>query len=523
MKPAVGVLDLASRATEGIRNSAFSGGVDGLSEDRFGIHRYRIPRAFGRQKAVQVYDVPAAAAQYLADMLTAFKSDPRMAVVHHMHTIRKVARPSVCNTLFMQFGDANSQESDDGEEEIKYSILEAWGYSVQNSYIALICPDRLVLAQILPQGGDVLYGRTGGWSSSSSTNNATKKTLGIRFIWSCPAEFIDQLYSDPWGDLIITINTPLYVSGQWNSGYPVVLDEASQDYVILQSLLDQTIGTKLARLHPLLPSSGYLKAGVLKRYSSGYKSLMFMAPTKHIYRIHGNVLYEYSPRRSNQRSDQFSGSTADPADASASVARDAKYAPRDSEEFIHAKILELFDSPVHGLDSTVEGYSETCGLMNDNFLSFVYPLSAITVTRPTPEDNGKQFSISMMRTDGQKMRVLRREEERDRLSEYLKISLQLIFTVASDAEEFKDLLIKHSIMEGKVSDRTPPAALTTEERKRTSRISLMQMRSTGQADLLEASENSILSTLIIPTSGCSPEDTEKIKIEIGKTLSSIRR
>jgi hypothetical protein len=161
--------------------------------------------------------------------------------------------------------------------------------------------------------------------------------------------------------------------------------------------------------------------------------------------------------------------------------------------------------------------------MNDNFLSFVYPLSAITVTRPTPEDNGKQFSISMMRTDGQKMRVLRREEERDRLSEYLKISLQLIFTVASDAEEFKDLLIKHSIMEGKVSDRTPPAALTTEERKRTSRISLMQMRSTGQADLLEASENSILSTLIIPTSGCSPEDTEKIKIEIGKTLSSIRR
>eukprot|EP01036_Dinobryon_divergens_P026996 gene26996-35701_t len=522
LKPAVGVLDLASRATEGIRNSAFSGGVDGSQgEDRFGIHRYRIPRAFGRQKAVQVYDESAAAAQYLADMLTAFKSDPRLSVVHHMHTIRKVARPSVCNTLFMQFGSASSLQSDEGEEEIKYSVLEAWGYSVQNSYIVLICPDRLVLAQILPQGGDVLYGRTGSWSSSSSSSHtiANKKALGVRFIWSCPAECIDQLFSDPWGDLIITINTSLFVTGQWNSGYPVVLDEAAQDYVILQSLLEQTIGSKLARLHPLLPSSGYLKAGVLKRYSSGYKSLMFMAPTRHIYRIHGNVLYEYTPRRSNQRTDQFSGSQADATDAV--VVRES--APRDSEEFIHAKILKLFDSPVHTLDSTVEGYSETCGLMSDNFLSFVYPLTAISVSGPTPEENGKQFSINITRNDGQKMRVLRREEERDRLSEYFKISLQLIFATSNDAEDFKDLLMKHSILEGKLTDVAPSAALTTEERKRTSRLSLMHMRSTGPADLLEASENSILSTLIIPTSGCSPEDTEKIKIEIGKTLSSIRR
>lgn len=448
-----------------------------------------------------------------------------MSVVHHMHTIRKVTRPSVCNTLFMQFGNSSNRQSDEGDEEIKYSVLEAWGYSVQNSYIVLICPDRLVLAQILPQGGDVLYGRTGSWSSASTSShsNAIKKTLGVRFIWSCPSECIDQLFSDPWGDLIITINTSLYVSGQWNSGYPVVLDEAAQDYVILQSLLEQTIGSKLARLHPLLPSSGYLKAGVLKRYSSGYKSLMFMAPTKHIYRIHGNVLYEYTPRRSNQRTDQFSGSSqADGADAVVAT-REAKSAPRDSEEFMHAKILQLFKSPVHGLDSTVEGYSETCGLMSDNFLSFVYPLTAITVTGPTPEDNGKQFSVNITRIDGQKMRVLRREEERDRLSKYLKISLQLIFAASNDAEDFKDLLMKHSISEGKLTDVAPLAALTTEERKRSSRLSLMHMRSTGPADLLEASENSILSTLIIPTSGCSPEETEKIKIEIGKTLSSIRR
>lgn len=487
-------------------------------DDRFGIHRFRIPRAFGRQKVIQVYDEAAAAAQYLADMLTSFKVDPRLSVVHHMHLVRKVTRPAICNTLFLQDTFAESRKSLE-PEETSTPVLEAWGYAVRNSYIVLLCPDRLVLAQILPQGGDVLFGKTASWATA---NGNGKKTLGVRFVWSCPAECIDQLFSDPWGDLTITINTPLCVSGQWNSAYPVVLDESAQDFVVFQSLLEQVIGSKLARLHPICPASGYTKGGIFKRYSSGFKSLIFMAPTKHTYRVYGNVLYEYSPRRSSQRAELLGSAAAD-AD---STAKDAKVAPRDSEEFIHAKILELFQSPGNTLDPTELGYEQLAAsseMLNDNFLSFVYPLVDVTVSGPTPEDNGKQFCISMTRNDGQKMRVLRREEERDRLSEYYKISLQLLFSSVEEADFFKDLLLEHTVSDPEQTDFVPFAPLTVEERKRnTTRLSLMSI-GRGPVDQPEASENSILSTLIIPTSGCDPEVTEKIKIEIGKTLSSIRR
>ena len=121
------------------------------------------------------------------------------------------------------------------------------------------------------------------------------------------------------------------------------------------------------------------------------------------------------------------------------------------------------------------------------------------------------------------MRVLRREEERDRLSEYYKISLQLLFSSVEEADFFKDLLLEHTVSDPEQTDFVPFAPLTVEERKRnTTRLSLMSI-GRGPVDQPEASENSILSTLIIPTSGCDPEVTEKIKIEIGKTLSSIRR
>jgi hypothetical protein len=250
-----------------------------------------------------------------------------------------------------------------------------------------------------------------------------------------------------------------------------------------------------------------------------------MAPTKHSYRVFGNVLYEYSPRRNSPKAD-----TAAAIDVSGEALNNvAKAAPRNSEEFIHAKILELFDSPTVVLDSSVEGYSEmmeTGQLCADNFLSFIYPLAAIVVTGPFAEDNGKQFSINIMRSDGQKMRVLRRDEERDRLSEYHKISLQLLFSSEDDAKFWMDLLNAHTMSHPNPADVTPSAALTVEEKKRgSSRISILNsMGGSMQKNInMEASENSILSTLIIPTSGCNPEITENIKIEIGKTLSSIRR
>lgn len=55
LKPAVGVFDAVSRATEGIRNSAF-GSDPSLVVDS-SLERTRIPRAFGRGHGLLPYDV----------------------------------------------------------------------------------------------------------------------------------------------------------------------------------------------------------------------------------------------------------------------------------------------------------------------------------------------------------------------------------------------------------------------------------------------------------------------------------
>jgi hypothetical protein len=55
LKPAVGVFDLASRAAEGLRNTAY-GGIDPLGNRAlYNVTRSRIPRAFGRGGALHPY------------------------------------------------------------------------------------------------------------------------------------------------------------------------------------------------------------------------------------------------------------------------------------------------------------------------------------------------------------------------------------------------------------------------------------------------------------------------------------
>jgi hypothetical protein len=123
LKPAVGVFDLASRATEGIRNTAFNNANCGdISDDRDGIHRYRIPRSFGRNNSLFIYDINAAAAQYLADCLTFFKTEPRLNVVYHQHINRKIVRSKASDSLFLhnRFISGNSK-SDILPEEVNCS------------------------------------------------------------------------------------------------------------------------------------------------------------------------------------------------------------------------------------------------------------------------------------------------------------------------------------------------------------------------------------------------------------------
>jgi hypothetical protein len=74
----------------------------------------------------------------------------------------------------------------------------------------------------------------------------------------------------------------------------MIADPQAQDYFTLQRLLEETIGGLRARLHPLIPVEGARHTDVLKKYSTGLKSLVF-SPTSRSLRLFGNVLYEYNP------------------------------------------------------------------------------------------------------------------------------------------------------------------------------------------------------------------------------------
>ena len=118
------------------------------------------------------------------------------------------------------------------------------------------------------------------------------------------------------------------------------------------------------------------------------------------------------------------------------------------------------------------------------------------------------------------MRVLRCEEEQEHFTEYLKNNLSLIFTRQEDAYKWKRAVEDQILWNLEEDELIPTGPLTTEERRKQGR-SLMTM-TRGIEDTLPPLDDSILGMLVLPTSGCKAEQTEMIKIEIAKTLSSTR-
>jgi hypothetical protein len=167
--------------------------------------------------------------------------------------------------------------------------------------------------------------------------------------------------------------------------------------------------------------------------------------------------------------------------------------------------------------------------LQDQYLSFVYPLVDITMHGPTPEDGGRFFSISIQRMDNAKMRCLRRDDPNEMLSEYMKSGLSLLFPTKELAMNWR--LAIESRITLRPSDCLPQALLTTEDKKREyGRFLPLPGRSnapTGEKQTLESVmtpvDGSVLGLLVLPTSGCAEKETETIKIEIFKTLSAIRR
>ncbi len=513
LKPAVGVLDFASRATEGLRNTAFN---NHDVEDRYGIHRKRIPRAFGRNGQIALYDARAAAAQYVADSLTFFKPEPRLQVVHHLYIRRKLER----------FRIPGAPVSTETAEELARdaTLREAWGMALNRSYVVLVGHNRVALAELATPEKPAA-----GMTKKTTRRRAVKPR---KFIWSCPANCIEQLFSDPRGDLILSIGNSTLISGTWNNACPVVVDNFAQNYVIFQSLLEQTIGPKRARNQPFVPTEGMIQGDIRKRYSTGLKSFL-MSPTNHTYRLFGNVLYEYSDGASKKQAAKAEAGGATTTATAANSGNDAdkttdtavEPVASKSEFFIDQMISRIFPTDVSPATAaaaapTTKPLKTGDPSVDDMYLSFVYPLVDLYIAGPVQEDNGRSFSITLSRLDGQKMRVLKAEEEQEHLSEYLKNSLSLIFTRQEEAYHWKRQLDTQMLWNLDADELVEAGPLTVEERRKQGR-SLMTM-ARGAEELVIPEMNSILGMLVLPTSGCKSEQTETIKIEIAKTLSSTR-
>ena len=178
-------------------------------------------------------------------------------------------------------------------------------------------------------------------------------------------------------------------------------------------------------------------------------------------------------------------------------------------------------------------------LLQNTFLSYLYPLADLTLSGPNNEENGKYYSIALNRMDNGKLRCLKRDTEDEVFVEYHKTGLSLIFPTYEDAMQWRLAIEEHTILSPE--DCLPVNPLTTEERKKLSNRSSSLMSSSKQqfqqqqqqlqqqqmtSFLLEnvsPTEASILSSLVLPTSGLDANQTESIKIEIAQSMISQKK
>jgi len=570
LKPAVGVFDLASRATEGIRNTAFGS----ESGDREGIFRARIPRAFGRASLLLPYELTEAAAQFLSDKTSGFNRQCRMRVVYHQRLHRRVTDPSSrsqaqglshsqAQALPQGLGPAPGQADDSAH-------VEAWGMAGGGSYVALVSPDRIALAWVRSERGCA--------------------NPDLRLVWSCPAHCVDQLFSDPRGDLVLSVNRAAAPEGEITALRPVITDLLTQNYFITQALLEQTVGLQMARLQCAQPKTGFVEKDLLKRYSSGIKSIL-LSPTKHAFQLSGCVLYEFTlfakdkdkekekdkaravgleatsratlSLADTERDINAALSGADPenpplSDRAPMPLNDSPEAPNDAPgtaskeptptavpqppaDNITRLVADLFAQeprrggagadpvlvpPAESLQPYLTPYSART--QPRGALSYIYPLVDVTVTGPVEDKSAgsgpPHYSISFARVDGQSMRVLKREAETEQLTEHHKSMLTLIFPRRETALAWRAAIEAAAVRDPQDTVKPYPVS-SADAKKKLSMRQMVERAGKAQAELPpeEPVERSIFGALVIPTSGSDQHRNESLKVEIAKTLSGARR
>jgi hypothetical protein len=461
-----------------------------------------------------LYAIKPAAAQYLANKLTHYPKEPPIRVVYHLHIKRKVVRSSLAfaNTTF---------------KENAHDPVEAYGLIAENHYIVLVCTNRIMLVHY------------------TGTKNSKSTKVKANLVWTCPAHTISQLYSDACGDLIIAVNDHVQCGINWDHPKPAVLDNRSRDYLQMQLVLEKTVGAQLARYHPFNPPRSLYVNVAHKSYSSGMKSY-FMKPKKGTYHMYGCLLYEFTKKEGNQE-DQAT-SDALPVDGTASnpdgdKAKDKEEAAKAAaeaednatEDAVYTKILNnLFGKDEEEVAESHAGF----------YLSYVYPLVDLRVTGPVPEKlptNKMGYSLTFARKDGKSMRCMKREFENDPLQEHHKASVTIIYDTEQMANFWKAGLESSTIRQSADVWNGENAYVDEKQKRvieRNTRIdvdeliaaaatdvqTMQQALGAGQGNMFKFDwqTHSVVGKLVIPTSGLSPSDVERLKVEVGITLSNSR-
>eukprot|EP00605_Chrysophyceae_sp_TOSAG23-4_P000339 GSChrysophyteH1.ASY1.ANO1.386.1 assembled CDS len=507
VKPVVGVFDLASRATEGIRNAAFDENNADKGKEAY-LHGTRLPRSFGRSDLLLPYSLHPAAAQYLAIKLAGFPiCNPPLRVVFHLNLKRSI----IVNK--------------------KAPMTEAWGMQLNQRYIAMICTDRIMLVRY----------------SSSKNSPAVNASL----IWTCPGRAIEQFTSDTNGDMIITPNEYVKCCNdqalKWDCDSPALLTPAIDectDYFQFQLVLEKTIGSRLARLHPLYPPKDSFMCTAYKVFSTGMKKY-FMKPRKCSYHLYGNVLYEFVDKKTEVTGQDATDADPEPGKR---LSRDRSSAGElDREEMYHESAYVQILNSIFGGEDEAENANTTEPIGQElhagQYLSYVYPLVDIKVLGPKPERhfNKDCFTITFARIDSKSLRCMKRDFEFDVLQEHHKASVTLIFETEELASKWKlgleaaRIYQPKDVWNGENSYVDESQKKAIERRKQISLDELITSSAesaemvqralgTGQGDLFrfDWKNHSIAGKLVIPSSGADANDIEKFKVQIGITLSKSR-
>jgi hypothetical protein len=227
-------------------------------------------------------------------------------------------------------------------------------------------------------------------------------------------------------------------------------------------------------------------------------------------------------------------------------ANDAKQdAPADLSELEHNFGLATARGSIGGTGWA----AKTASALRDNvhageFLSYAYPLVEIKVTGPDVERLNMKtaYSITFSRKDGKSLRCLKRDSEGEIINEHHKSSVVLIFETEELANSWKEAIETASIraskdtwngetayIDKKVTGNSGKSTLTSvNDLIQSSAASVRDMQNRlgeGQGNFFKFDWNvhSIVGKLIIPTSGLSPTEVEKLKVEVGTVFSSCRQ